>query len=155
MKLEAEVSLLEFSPYDQSAYGGQNMGDVVKCADGRWFRFAKDSGSGNHKGYLQQGPTIVADGQNMSCLAAVAIGGTRVTSTYGTTALTAGVYDEGYMIVNAGTGLGQMAKIKHSSAVTASIATDPNGTAYGLIIDIFDFWKVHRCQHFKMDDYWH
>jgi hypothetical protein len=137
MKLESTAMLLEFDPYQQSSAGGQNFGDVVKCADSRWFRFNK-AVTTNHAGYLQQGPTVVADCQNMTTLAAVAIGGTQVKVTTGTTAVTAGVYDEGYLIVNAGTGLGQVSKIKHNFISSATAALSSNGTAYGMVIDLFD-----------------
>jgi hypothetical protein len=141
MKLESTATLLEFDPYNQSAAGGHNFGEVVKCADGRWFRFNKALAT-NHAGYLQQGPTIVADGQNMTVLAAVAVGGTQVKATYGTTAVTAGIYDEGYLIVNAGTGLGQISKIKHNSTTSATAASSPTGTAYGVVFDLFDPFLV-------------
>ena len=137
MKLEGIASLLEFDPYSQSSAGGHNLGEVVKCADGRWFRFNKAVAT-NHAGYLQQGPTIVADAQNMTCLATVAIGGTLVTATTGTTATTAGIYDEGYLIVNAGMGLGQISKIKHNYLSSATASLSSTGTAYGMIIDLFD-----------------
>ncbi|MEI7478565.1 MAG: hypothetical protein WCJ81_09145 [bacterium] len=137
MKLESTAMLLEFDPYQQSTAGGQNFGEVVKCADSRWFRFNKAVAT-NHAGYLQQGPTVVADAQNMTCLAAVAIGGTQVKVTTGTSAVTAGIYDEGYMVVNAGTGLGQIAKIKHNFISSATAALSSAGSAYGMIIDLFD-----------------
>ena len=138
MKLESVATLLEFDPYNQSAYGGHNFGEVVKCADGRWFRFALDSGSGNHKGLIQLAPATVADAQNMTLLAKTSIGATQITATMGTTAPTVGIYDEGYLSINAGTGLGQISKIKHSSTSSATAASSPTGTAYGVVFDLFD-----------------
>lgn len=131
MKLESVATLLEFDPMSQSSTYGHNLGEIVKCADGRWFRFAQCGGTGVSKGKMQVSPAIVADGQNMTVTAASAIGSTEINCTYGTTVLTAGVYDEGYAIVNAGTGLGQVFKIEHSSATTAA-------GSYALKITLFE-----------------
>lgn len=122
MKLESVATILAFDPYTQSAYDQHNLGEVVKCADGRWFRYGKDSGSGNHPGYLQQGPAIIADHQNMAVSAAVAIGGTSIKVTPGATAGAAGLYNEGYAVVTAGTGIGQVLKVSSHPAIVASTA---------------------------------
>jgi hypothetical protein len=121
MKLTSVATILDFDPYNTHQYGPtHNFGEVVKLADGRWFRYAKDSGSGNTKGHVEVSPAIIADGQNMTVTTAPAIGGVTVIATHGSTAASAGIYDEGYAIVNAGTGLGQQFQIQHSSAVTSA-----------------------------------
>ncbi len=143
MKLESVATIMDFDPYSQSQYGPtHNFGECVKLADGRWFRYALDSGSGNTKGHVQLAQAVAADSQNMAVYAVAAIGSTQITATYGTTAANAGLYDEGYAMINAGTGLGQLFKIRHSSKSTASASTDPAGYAYGMIFDLFEPLKV-------------
>lgn len=142
MKMESIGIIASFDPYTTHQNGPEhNFGEVVKMADGRWFRY-NSAVATNHKGYLQQAPTIVADAQNMTILAAQAVGSFQITATMGTTAAAVGIYDEGYAIVNAGSGLGQTFKVKHSSLVSATAALDPLGVAYGVIIDLFDQVKV-------------
>jgi hypothetical protein len=122
MKLEAIPTIIAFDPYTQSVNDQHLLGERIICADGRSFRYGKDSGSGSHPGYLQQGPAIIANHQNMAVSAAVAIGGTLVTVTPGATAGASGLYDEGYAVVTAGAGIGQTLKISHTPTITASTA---------------------------------
>lgn len=93
-----------------------NLGDKAITADGRVYRYAKAAGTALAPGKLCVAATPVANHENITVAAAVAVGETTVTATLGATAATAGDYDGGYMVVNDADGEGIAYQIKHSSA---------------------------------------
>ena len=131
MKLESIATLLSFDPYTQSAYAQHNLGEIVKCADGRWFRHAKNTG-GLTAGLINEAPALVTDYAAMTLKSAVAIGATNLVVTTGTTATTAGILDEGVLMVASGTGQGQVAKVSHNAISSATASLSSAGYAYGM-----------------------
>lgn len=132
-KLEGIPQVIEFDPFGQEQYGPtHNFGEIVWLADGRSFRYAK-SAAGSSKGKLQLAPTPDTALHNLA-VTATAAGATQVSITPGATTASAGVFDEGYMVVNDVDGEGQTYKIKHNPAIASSTAFtlelfDPISTA--------------------------
>ena len=112
---------MEFNPFSQEASPAHNLGEAVYLADQRVFRYAK-SALGSTKGHLQTGPAHDTALDNLTVNAAVAAGGTEVSITPGATTAVAGVFDEGYMIVNDNDGEGQSYKIRHNPAIASTTA---------------------------------
>ena len=139
MKLESQAQILEFNPYAQQTVGPvHNFGESVKIADGRQFRYGKVGGNNANSaaagavGTVQVAPAHITNHDASAVNAAVAIGGTTINVTAaGSTAATAGIYDEGYLIVSDGTGAGQTLKIDNQYAFTS-------GNSYTANIVVFD-----------------
>lgn len=122
MRLEGIADVLDFQPYDSRTEAGSTMamGEGVRLADFRVFRYAKAGASNISKGKLQLAPAQKANHHNNAVQTAAAIGATSVAVTLGATALVADEYNEGYLAVNDATGEGQTYKIKRSPATDAS-----------------------------------
>jgi hypothetical protein len=69
---------------------------------------------------LLQSPAIVANHQNMALAANAAVGATSISVTVGATAVTADQYRDGYVVINAGAGIGQRIDIKSHLANAGS-----------------------------------
>ena len=91
-------------------------GQHFDLADGREVVLVSVGGSGIVSGVLCQSSVQVANHQNLAVVANVAVGATSVTVTLGGTAITANQYAGGYLIVNAGAGIGQTLKIESHPA---------------------------------------
>jgi hypothetical protein len=91
------------------------LGTRAMTPDGREWVYVKDSGSAFSAGHVVVPAAVVA-------LAAGTLTSSSDTQSrkvyvdYSTGGLTAGAYDEGYLYINTGTGIGQLAKIKSNSA---------------------------------------
>lgn len=88
-------------------------------SDGREFALVQNAGTALASGKLVQGPAKITNHQNLATSTA-AIGATQVTVTLGATLATANQYSGGYVIFNAGTGLGQTLKIASHPAAALS-----------------------------------
>ncbi len=92
-------------------------------ADGREFVLIQNGGTALVSGNLIQGPvTIGANHQNL-VVATAAIGATQVTVTLGGTAVTANQYQGGFLVINAGTGIGQTLRIASHPAQSTTSGT--------------------------------
>lgn len=89
-------------------------------SDGRELTLVRNGGTALASGVLVQSPAIVANHQNTAVTAVTAAGSTSLTVTLGATAVTANQYAGGYVVVNAGTGIGQTLMIASHPAANAS-----------------------------------
>ena len=88
-------------------------------SDGREFVLVGVGGATVAQGLLVQNPAIIANHQNLA-VATAAVGATTITATSGGTAVTANQYRNGYLVVNAGTGIGQTLKVSSNGTATAT-----------------------------------
>jgi hypothetical protein len=99
-----------------------SVGDKIQMSDGRVFHYASNGTAGALvAGHVLQNAATVANHWNMVC-AVAAIGATRISITPTTASMTKNQYANGYVWVNAGTGLGQCYKIKSHLAITLATA---------------------------------
>ena len=97
------------------------LGTRMTFPDGRVFRYAKAGATALDIGKVMQ-ECVVTTGHTKDLVpAATAIGETVVTLTNATTAVTANMYAEGYLFVNAGPGVGQTCTIKSHPAEATGI----------------------------------
>lgn len=103
---------------ESSATQNHPLGELAVMNDGRKFRYVKNGAVATIAGSLYMAPVIVANHQNMAT-ATTAIGATKITVTTGATALTANQYQGGYLVINAGTGVGYTYKVASHPAADA------------------------------------
>lgn len=94
-------------------------GAKFDSSDGREFAFVQNAGTALVSGKLVQGPAKIANHQNLTT-STQAVGDTTVTVTAGGTLITANQYAGGYVLFNAGTGIGQTLKIASHPSATSS-----------------------------------
>lgn len=96
------------------------LGTRLVLPDGRVFRYARAGASDLDIGKLMQ-ECVVSSGHTKDRVPAVAaIGATQVTITNATTAITAGMYAEGYLFINNEAGEGQICTIKSHAVAGAT-----------------------------------
>lgn len=100
-------------------------GSKFDSADGREFVLVQNGGSALVSGVLVQSPAKIGTttGHQNLATSTAAVGATTVTVTLGSTAATANQYAGGYVIFNAGTGIGQTLKIASHPAQTTTTGT--------------------------------
>lgn len=98
-------------------------GAKFDSSDGRVFALVQNAGTALAQGKLVQGPAKIANHQNLATSTQV-VGATVVTVTLGGTLATANQYSGGFVIFNAGAGIGQ----------TLQIASHPAGTSSGTVV---------------------
>ena len=128
------------------------LGTRMALADGRVFRYAKDSGAGIAAGRLVQAPaTDAADDMDLAWSAGGAVGGTTVTTGTSLT-ITKDQYKEGWLYVNDDAGEGCIYPIKSNTAVTSAagcvftideedgfaIALTSTSSLFGVLYNIYD-----------------
>lgn len=113
-------SAIEQDVHEESQYARGKLGEKIRTADGRIYRYAKNGGTALAPGKLTVAADIVANHANIAVAAAAGVGDTSVTVTLGATATTAGQYDEGFMVVNDADGEGIAYKIRSTPAADAS-----------------------------------
>lgn len=113
---------VEFNQLSSDTVSRDKLGAKIETADGRIFRFCENNGTNAMvAGDLQQAPALVTTHQDMAVAAAASAGATAVTVTLGATnAVTAGDYDGGYLLINAGAGAGHTYLVKSTPAAAAS-----------------------------------
>ena len=122
MKLESTAQILDFDPYSIRTEAGptHNIGEKVIAAD-RIFRYAV-AGEALVAGYLTTEPT-----GNTSLITMAVITGDinsgEINFTNAATTTTAGYFDEGYVVVSYGTGIGQTYKIKSLAALVSGASS--------------------------------
>lgn len=109
---------------DTSTTQDTELGALGLTGDGRRFRYGKAGAGALAAGKLAVAEAIVSNHTNIAVAANAAIGDTRVQVTLGATATTQGLYDEGYLTVNAGTGAGISYKISGTPVIGSA------GTGY-------------------------
>lgn len=119
------------APFSQSiSYVGQRF----ESSDGREFVFVKVGASALTQGTLIQSSAIVAGHQGLATVAAEAVGSKTVTVTLGGTAATSNQYSGGFLVVQAGTGLGQTLRVASHPAQT--------NTGGNLVVTLEDAFTV-------------
>jgi len=128
------------------------LGTRMAFADGRVYRYAKDSGAGIAAGRLVQAPvTDAADDMDLAWSAGGAVGGTTVTTGTSLT-ITKDQYKEGWLYVNDAAGEGCIYPIKSNTAVSGaagcvftideedgfSIALTATSSLFGVVYNIYD-----------------
>ncbi len=114
-------SIQELGAFNSDATGSRaKLGTKVETDDGRVFRFCLNSSTPMVAGTLYQAPPVVTNHQNLAVAVVAAIGSKLVTVTLGGSAATSGQYSEGYLLVNAGAGIGHTYKISGNPAQTST-----------------------------------
>lgn len=116
--LTGDAEIFDLNPYAESAVQQHQLGLKAESADGRIFRYAQ-LGEIVAAGELTVAPAIDALEINMAVTVAAAAGAKQVTFTHAATTAVANEYAEGYMIVSAGTGLGQIFRVGAHKALTS------------------------------------
>lgn len=94
-------------------------GSKYVTSDGREFVLVQNAGTALVQGQLVQGPAQITNHSNLTTSTA-AVGATTITVTAGGTLITANQYAGGFLIINAGTGIGQQLRIASHPSATSS-----------------------------------
>ena len=134
MKMESIAQVMDFDPMNIRTEEGatHNIGEAVRMADQRVFRYAKASAA-LVAGYLYCAAAPKTNHHNVAATVAAAIGAKKVTVQLGATAAVANEYAEGYFVASDNAPEGQTYKIKSHPAA------DSAGT---LEITLFDPLKT-------------
>lgn len=95
-------------------------GSKYDTQDGRTFALVQNAGVALVSGVLVQGPVAIGANHTGLTLSTAAIGATTITATLGGTAVTANQYAGGYLVISAGTGIGQTLQIASHPAAALS-----------------------------------
>lgn len=106
--------------FTESQYQQHQLGALYIAPNGDKYRYAKAGGSALVTGNLLQEPVEDTNFRSMVCYANAAIGATQVQVTLGGTAVTAGLFDEGLLAIESGTGIGQKFRIKSHDVQTST-----------------------------------
>lgn len=100
------------------------LGTEFKMADGTKFRYAKAGASALTKGYMGQSPAEESDHKEIAIGTAADAGDYVLTiSTTLSTATTADQYKDGYILINKGSGISQLHRVKSNTAGTTCTVT--------------------------------
>lgn len=97
-------------------------GSKYDTSDGRTFALIQNGGTALVSGVVVQGPVAIGANHTGLTLLTAAIGATQISVTMGGTACTANQYQGGYLVVSAGTGIGQTLRIQsHPAGGTSGV----------------------------------
>lgn len=97
------------------------LGASYLSADGRVFTLVQVGATAIVSGVLVQSPASIGSTHTGLTLSTAVIGATTITATLGATAVTANQYAGGYLVISAGTGIGQTLRIaSHPAAALSS-----------------------------------
>lgn len=99
------------------------VGSTYTTADGRTFALIQNAGVALVSGVLVQGPVAIGANHTGLTLTTAAIGATSITATLGGTAVTANQYAGGFLVISAGTGIGQTLRIASHPAQATTTGT--------------------------------
>lgn len=116
----AAVGPFSLFQVDTDASAVTYTGQRFYTSDGRELVLVKAGALDLGSGLLMQGSAIVTNHQNLAVVANTAAGATQVTVTLGATLSTVNQYQQGWAIVNAGPGQGQILKIQTNPATALS-----------------------------------
>jgi len=119
MELSGYSQIAPQSLYSSSAEKQATLGQRFMTADGREFAYCK-AGELLVVGDFYQTAVHSSDYVSQALAVAASIGDTSVTITLGSSAATKDQFKDGYLIVSAGTGIGQMFLIKGNAAADAA-----------------------------------
>jgi hypothetical protein len=121
-KLTSYAQVQPSDLYVFTSTAGADLGAKASTGDGREFVYVKAGASALVAGTLQQAPAIVANLQNATVAAAAAVGDKSVSLTISSTAVVAGEYVGGLLIINDVDGEGQTMRISnHTSGTITTI----------------------------------
>lgn len=114
--------IFNLNPYEftSSVGDGHQLGMLGMDKYGDLFRYAQIGASNAAAGQLQGAPVQKTNHHNRPVAAAVAIGSRKVTITVGATAVVAGEYAGGYMVVNDADGEGLTYRVSGNKAADSS-----------------------------------
>jgi len=112
------INLLAQNVFQESSVPLHQIGAKAETEDGRVFRYAQ-MGEAISVGELTVSPAIDSATVNMAVTTAAAIGTKKVYFTHAATTSAANEYANGFMIVSAGTGIGQTLRISSHAAFTS------------------------------------
>jgi len=95
-------------------------GSKWQTADGRELVLVQVGASAITSGKLVQSPASIGANHTGLTLSTAAIGATQITATLGATAVTANQYAGGFLVISAGTGIGQTLRIQSHPAAALS-----------------------------------
>lgn len=102
------------------AYIATLVGSKFQGSDDRVYTLVQNGGTALVSGVLVQSPVSIGANHTGLTVATAAVGATAITVTLGGTLATANQYAGGYVVISAGTGIGQTLKIKSHPAGTSS-----------------------------------
>lgn len=105
--------------YESSSSQEHALGQMAMAADGRKFRYVK-AGELLVTGDLYQNAAVNTNFISMATPTVSAIGSSEIEVTLGGTQVTANMFDEGYLVISAGTGIGQQFKIESHDVQTTT-----------------------------------
>lgn len=108
--------------YEYSTNKMHDLGQVGMTSDGRKFRYCL-AGELLVTGDLYTNSAVSTNFNGMTVQAAAAIGAKDVAVTLGGTAVTANLFDDGYLMVYGGTGIGQQFQILSHTVQTSTTGT--------------------------------
>ncbi len=100
------------------------VGQRFSAADGRQFVLVQNGAVALTAGKLIQGPVLIGSTHSALTLSTAASGATTISVTMGGTLCTANQYQGGFLVISAGTGIGQ----------TLRIASHPAGASSGVVV---------------------
>lgn len=106
--------------HEQSASKLHRLGQLGVDEWGNRYRYAKAGGTALVTGNLLQEPAEDTNFRSMVVSAASAIGSTEISATLGGTAVTADLFNEGELVVESGTGIGQLFRIVSHTVQTST-----------------------------------
>jgi hypothetical protein len=137
----ASGGVMDFDPYNvrPNADSTHQLGALIETNYGRdRYRHARAGAANIGHGKLELAPAPIANHQNLVVPTqanggALTVGSLRVQLTLGGTAAVASTYDQGHLMVNAGTGFGQTVGIAHNFvqvSTTGALTVDLNDPLY-------------------------
>ena len=110
--------------YDSNTVKDHRLGQIVQTVDGRKFRYAKCGATATVTGDCYSSAAQDAQFESMVSPTLTAIGGTLVYTTNGTTTVAANDFDEGYLMIETSTGIGQSSQIVSHTTGTSGAAVN-------------------------------
>lgn len=117
------INLMTQSIYDESSVNSVQIGTLGISKWGSKYRYVKAGASALVAGELLQESVESTNYRSMVCAESAAIGATSVLVTLGGSAVTASQFEFGTLIIESGTGLGQMFRIKSHEVQTGTTSS--------------------------------
>jgi hypothetical protein len=116
-----KLSMIEAQDLYKSSVAAQHrVGQLALDEVGNRYRYVKAGAVALIPGQLVQESAEDTNFRSMVCAASSAIGSKSISITLGGTAVTAGMFDGGYLAIESGTGLGQMFRIVSHTVQTST-----------------------------------
>lgn len=120
MQLTGLPQVFNIDPFKSSSTAEMPLGSLGHDKLGRRYRYVKVGATALVKGNLLQSPARDVQFTDMAVQAAAAVAAGEIAVTLGTTATTAGLFDDGLLVVSVTPGIGQNFAIKSHDVVAGS-----------------------------------